>query len=381
MSLYEIENVLTEVSEANTTAQQALEIATASLKETQQVLNAERDIAQDNLAVMQSALIETEINGPKAGMRWIKQRLDLSGGQIETDSPWFDDPLKYRIAHGSNPVYCPVCGEPSAGSADDPVCSAHCYQARFYESLPEAAQESIDDLLPFCSNKMEAHRELRLPFNIGDHAYATDGALLIQVPRIEGLLERSNEDSPPAQGVLDLVQRLAGRSFQRIELEVAPVCPDCEGLGVHELVTEHVVYTINCQTCQGTGEGVGELLAVSPPELEGAYAARYIEQIQDLPDLEVCEDADKRTLYFRFSGGQGVLMAVSPIKTTPLTVEPPHTDTYCRLLMKDGTTRYAEAYYLRPDHSQPIWRECDTKQEIAKVTIEAWQEMPHIHHH
>ncbi|MBB1485821.1 hypothetical protein [Oceanospirillum sediminis] len=373
MSLCELQTVLNQAAEASTGAHKALTSATDQLKASHDLLTAERNIALDNLAVMQAALLENRLNGATAAMKWITERLTMSGGRPDPDSPWLNDPLKYRIAHGSKPRFCPVCGSPSQGLVSDPVCSADCHRTRFLETLPEASRDAAKPLFPFCASDWTEERDLRLPFNIGEYAYATDGRLLIRRPAVEGLTELQDEHIPSAQKVRDLVSPLESRRYQKTEIRVPEQCPDCLGRGFHELITDHVAYHLDCHTCKGSGTGISDLLPVSPPALKGTYAASYVALIQDLPDLEVSEDPENHTLYFRFSGGAGILMGLEPKGMTPLVKEPPEADCYCHLQMKDGSTRYAAAIYLEPEHSQPIWRECLTDQEIVRQSIEAWR--------
>ena len=212
------------------------------------------------------------------------------------------------------------------------------------------------DLTPFCEDDEEdARLFLQNPFSAGEFTYATDGRVLIRVPRRDGV----GDGGPNLEEILPVLEKaLSERAFGRLPpCETIPgktwppgTCPDCKGSGKFK----------NCTKCEGTGEvacgecgnekdcdeceGAGWVVADKDAEgddisqcdeCEGSgdvesmradipdlarfpdqdFQLRYIDLIKALPGVEVAFGPSTATvgyadcpLVFRFDGGCGLLM-------------------------------------------------------------------------
>lgn len=159
------------------------------------------------------------------------------------------------------------------------------------------------DLLPFCS-KDETRRGITQPWSQGPYTYATNGVILIRIPRIEYVPE-----NPLAPHDVDrmFVGRMNPAVMYRVDeislplVDAATVCSECGGSG--------------CEDCDWTGK---EELFV-PVKLGSTYFnARQLLLLKALPEcvLGVHKDAgDSSSLlpaYFRFAYGDGLLIWMMP---------------------------------------------------------------------
>lgn len=158
------------------------------------------------------------------------------------------------------------------------------------------------DLTPFCS-KDEGRSYLHTPFTRGGFTYATDGRVCVRVPRREGVV--GHEKAPDASKVFPspLPQTTPLRIANLPEREMLP-CGDCDDSGLAHSCPDctHV-----CEKCGGSLE-YEEHRTV---RLRGKrFSAIYLRMVAALPGVEAAIMAEPPfpKLYFRFDGGDGVLM-------------------------------------------------------------------------
>lgn len=178
--------------------------------------------------------------------------------------------------------------------------------------------------------KNDIREFLRTPFNGKAFTYATNGAMAVRMPRIEGFPD--NDKIPDS---LDrYFERTAKQEFVKLESipDVAhqecefcggsgrmTICSECNGDGDVECDLGHYH---ECRACNGKGrvhgngsecdecEGKGKVAELTRMIIGKTHVdARYAEVINALPAVEFAlQDDPDGPVYFRFNGGEGLLM-------------------------------------------------------------------------
>lgn len=214
------------------------------------------------------------------------------------------------------------------------------YQIRKGEKAPGLIME-YETLKKFCASLMDPRYYLHEPFNGGQYTYATNGRIAIRVQKAGDYAAAA---SFPAGG--DLATRLdeyisrsdrsefmrldhvsdpelvncmnckgSGRNVQcglcdgsgEVECDYGHFhdCPDCDGRGVIASSSGE-----NCAECGGSGK----VLPRRTPWIsvgESAINQMYASWIRDL-DAEIAMPKSKADpIYFRFPGGEGVVMPMA----------------------------------------------------------------------
>jgi hypothetical protein len=165
------------------------------------------------------------------------------------------------------------------------------------------------DLKPFCSTDKD-RPNLHRPWSRGDWTWATNGHILIRVPRRADVPE--NDEAPDPSKILAPFDgtKLAARAPIELPAVTMDECDDCSGAGygIHGCP----YCECDCGTCGGTGK-VDSDRQVSIDFCGGVFALRYVRQIMALPGLRLPADhPDKHApLLFAFDGGVGALMGLS----------------------------------------------------------------------
>lgn len=169
------------------------------------------------------------------------------------------------------------------------------------------------DLQKYCSED-ERRINIRTPFTRGEFTYATNGHILVRVPRQEDAPER--DDAPHAERVYDPPAANAGEylpiSFPRLpkwECE-KDECPSCDGRG-----TDHDCPDCQCKCddCSGNGEVV-----IEPKDyvaIDGiSFSLKYALMLAELSNLRIGVARPNEPLAFQFDGGAGILMPVKGVQ-------------------------------------------------------------------
>ncbi len=161
------------------------------------------------------------------------------------------------------------------------------------------------DLKPFCST--DPYREyLHAPWSRDDWTYATNGHVLIRIPRTDAA---DNEKAPNAGKLFDQYPLPVDmRPMPTFELPVATSieCAKCDGSG-----KEHDCPDCNCECeeCGGSGES-WEKVSVGIGDV--SFAARYMRLIAALPGAAVPKAPIARApMPYTFAGGSGLLMPLN----------------------------------------------------------------------
>lgn len=168
-------------------------------------------------------------------------------------------------------------------------------------------------LQKFCHPERES---LGQPWTAGNFTYATDGRLIVRVPRLADVLP--NPAAP--QGVYKIIfddsphaaESLPVGGFVIPPLAGTAKCRNCGGSGQHfcdDCDSRH-----DCEKCNTTGRIPEQAIRV---EIFGASVSHLLlNAIKDLPNCRIAASAlppeQFRALAFFFDGGEGRLM---PMKT------------------------------------------------------------------
>lgn len=157
------------------------------------------------------------------------------------------------------------------------------------------------DMQKFCGTE-ERVAEIRHPFTRGDFTYATNGHIMIRVPRLAEDCDQPR--APHAEKLFDMAPAMELAPLPAMELpepatEECPVCT--EGENIHDCPN----CTCSCETC----DDKGEIQVQVSCDLNGAiYQTKYIRLIQTLPGVLFATNAPQSgSARFAFDGGEGLL--------------------------------------------------------------------------
>lgn len=163
------------------------------------------------------------------------------------------------------------------------------------------------DLQPFCSTD-PLRPYLQKPFSRGEWTYATNGHVLVRVPKVADI----PEGETAAEKVMTNIRPDADVSHLGEFILPEPEeidCPTCEGRG-----TEHDCpdCECGCDACDSSGRAWKK----NSVSLRGAvFDARYLSFVTALPNLTFQTNCHKTApSLFKFDGGEGVIM--------PMRIEP-----------------------------------------------------------
>lgn len=161
------------------------------------------------------------------------------------------------------------------------------------------------DLQQFCG-KDETRPYLMKPFTFGDFSYATNGHIMVRVPKRAGVEPPSKSFNPekPLEG-------LEQASFAAPKFKLPPQpsgdteCEACDGRGYEHNCPD---CECMCRACDGSGSAAVE--GNYSTAYEGVnFALRYVRKMLALPSIEIAKPKDQDApLLFRFEGGVGAVM-------------------------------------------------------------------------
>ena len=198
----------------------------------------------------------------------------------------------------------------------------------------------IEILKKFCATDA-GHINLATPFSKGEYSYATNGYILIRVPRLADVPER--DDAPSTDSLFPYKDPPEWFALTEIAMpDVAPItektcpdcngivgeegaeCPECDGDGIVEFDNRYSDYEIDCKTCDGEGKikkcetcnstGKIEVKSLNPVAVGGAhFQLHYLLLLKELPNCKI-GPAEKPMgqAPFQFDGGDGLLMPMKP---------------------------------------------------------------------
>lgn len=160
------------------------------------------------------------------------------------------------------------------------------------------------DLQIYCGTD-PCREYLTKPFTVGEFTYATNGHIMIRVPKVAGVPKQTKDSD--WNGPL---KALADTAFSPLAHGPVPEhplgsCTKCDGRGTAHDCPD---CECGCGACNNTGEAFP---AISTTIRGHIYALRYIAMMLALPGVEVAtETAPAMPLLFKFDGGGvGAIMA------------------------------------------------------------------------
>lgn len=169
------------------------------------------------------------------------------------------------------------------------------------------------DLERFCGSDPDPkrHQWISRPFSIGAWTYATNGHVMVRIPRRPDIPE--NPEAPArAPELFDEVPKsrmhfLPAPKFELPaphELESEVECEDCCGGGKAHACPD---CRHPCSECDGKGSYTEHKVHRTTIG-RAAFNSTYIGYLQELPSLELAKSHVSKPMAFRFKGGQGLLM-------------------------------------------------------------------------
>jgi len=197
---------------------------------------------------------------------------------------------------------------------------------------PTGDSMTVEKLKKFCGYKESP--TISTPWSAGDKSYATNGFILVIVPRVAEIPERTNtvniakvldmnpmpdegwEKAPGIDG-LNVPECPKCKGKER----PSEVCEECDGSGVVDLSNEWHDYECECKSSHGDGEiggcrtchGTGYLTDEARIHLAGAEfkTAQILDLTRVFGPLQVAPpSAVGRCSWLRFDGGHALVMPI-----------------------------------------------------------------------
>lgn len=160
-----------------------------------------------------------------------------------------------------------------------------------------------DDLKKFCSE--ESLRESFLtPWSKDKYSMATNGMLVIRIPRLEDIPE--NPNAPDLFGIFPKNQPEEWFEIPPLPEEEYESCEECLGSGKARYGKGKSPET--CEGCDGKGK-----FLVKNQKIEigsAVFAAWVLRMIADLPDVKIGPMKPGDPAWIKFNGGDGVIMQI-----------------------------------------------------------------------
>ena len=193
----------------------------------------------------------------------------------------------------------------------------------------------IEKLKKFCGDPRYSER-IGSPWSKGKFTFATNGYILVRVPRLQEVPEREDAvnvgavlkvNPEPVEGFVD------GPGIEGLDIPQCPRCKgnesepqefeECDGSGVVNFENSFHEYECTCQSCDGDGEldhcrkchGTGYLIDSEEALIDIAGALFKKTQILDLTrvfgSLQIAPPCPEgKASWIRFQDGQALVMPV-----------------------------------------------------------------------
>lgn len=166
------------------------------------------------------------------------------------------------------------------------------------------------DLKPFCSEN-DIRYYLNAPFSEGEFSYASNGHILIRVPRRDDVPEVDEKSTMKGRVDKLLAENpfVAAVPIPDIPPPVEADCYCCNGDGAHDYKCGGAP-PYDCGECDGTGKQMDEPGDSTYPFVDVGgthFAPKYLRLIKSLPGYQFSPIEGKASP-FKFDGGEGLLM-------------------------------------------------------------------------
>jgi hypothetical protein len=170
-----------------------------------------------------------------------------------------------------------------------------------------------DGLTRFCSTDTEDFNK-HAPWSFGEHSYATNGHVIVRIPRLEDVPDAEDEWKKKSSKTLFDIPA-PSEWFPLADIKLPKVkkvdCSECDGDGTvtHEDCPDCSGH--KCEVCGGAGK---EEITREPVSIGNThYQLVYLRLLKSLPNCRIGPHTNPmdRAL-FQFDGGDGLLMPMKP---------------------------------------------------------------------
>ena len=190
-----------------------------------------------------------------------------------------------------------------------------------------------EQLLKFSNRE---HPKMCGPWSLGDYSYASNGHLLVRVPRSADVpgWEALNEKAAILFEAFDMPVVLSALvdipDFPQPEPVKCGVgkgtgkitrCPECEGSGDVEFETDYNDYVCECESCHGHGSTIGDEQICEVCDGTGhkkemnrielgctGFSSHYLTMLKALPGMRIAPTEPEKACYFKWDEGDGLIM-------------------------------------------------------------------------
>lgn len=165
------------------------------------------------------------------------------------------------------------------------------------------------DLQKYCSD--DPYRpNLAKPFSVGEFTYATNGHIMVRVPRRDDIPEQNQKLKDTLDRTFSDLPKATFSEFRHKPLPNIPAaelvdCSSCDGRG-----NEHDCpdCSCTCDECNGSGK-ITKQPEISTTVRGVIYNLRYFAMVIDLPGLKVAKPPrGERPILLQFEGGHIAIM-------------------------------------------------------------------------
>lgn len=164
-----------------------------------------------------------------------------------------------------------------------------------------------DILDNFCDT--HSYEKIKIPWSNGDFTFATDGNIIIRIPR--------HPDIPKIKNPVDAEVIFREASPLPTRWVTLPDCKECHGRGYHILKNEYNSYEIECKTCDNSGIDISQQIESNNIKVISVgsikFQTKYLALIKKLPDGVISPNNDGNPMkpsWFKCNGGDGLIMGV-----------------------------------------------------------------------
>ena len=176
---------------------------------------------------------------------------------------------------------------------------------------------NLEQLKTFCGIE-KTRPKLLDPFSIGEFSFASDGRILVRVPKIESVALAADENFAKQVGRVFSQPHNPNTVAFPTEIPAfdgANVCQHCKGTGVCDCKKCGRTYGGGgCDACCG---GLFNEIPQGVPFGNQIVSNFYLLKLKDLPGIQLFNGVDETScMHFVFEGGEGKLMPIVK-KITP----------------------------------------------------------------